>query len=150
MWKIRLFVRVVTHYGSNESNDSLGVFSVWPRSGVRSRTRANLYFWYAFKTFILLSTKRAENMKHKIESGKSDRKRSVFMERNRQVITTLSLPCYYTEIWTTIIMLFFPDPAILVTWPCVGESHLWLKVRYVKPSKFDMIHMITTRCFGIL
>ena len=25
--KISLFVRIVTHYGSNESNDSLGVFS---------------------------------------------------------------------------------------------------------------------------
>ena len=25
--KMSLFVRVVTHYGSNESNDSLGVFS---------------------------------------------------------------------------------------------------------------------------
>ena len=27
--KMSLFVRVVTHYGSNESNDSLGVFSVF-------------------------------------------------------------------------------------------------------------------------
>ena len=29
-----LFVRVVTHYGSNESNDSLGVFSVYVRGWI--------------------------------------------------------------------------------------------------------------------
>ena len=39
--KMSLFVRVVTHYGSNESNDSLGVFSV-PDSVVEAKTPISL------------------------------------------------------------------------------------------------------------
>ena len=38
-----LFVRVVTHYGSNESNDSLGVFSVGPIFGPKIPKHGSIF-----------------------------------------------------------------------------------------------------------
>ena len=42
-----LFVRVVTHYSSNEANDSLGVFSDNVYMRVRACQRASVTLMYA-------------------------------------------------------------------------------------------------------
>ena len=46
--KMSLFVRVVTHYGSNESNDSLGVFSV---ENIQKRVCRHILGWEYYTSY---------------------------------------------------------------------------------------------------